>query len=63
MTYQGKQLIRDEDNDVAWVKLFSILTDFSFLAKVQKVLEIRVNFIMSFFREVRYALLTKKLKL
>jgi hypothetical protein len=46
--HQGKQLIRVEDNDVAWVKLFSILTDFSFLAKVQKVLEIRVNFIMNF---------------
>jgi hypothetical protein len=48
MTYQGKQLIRVEDNDVAWVKLFSILTDFRFLAKFQKVLEIHVNFIMSF---------------
>ena len=28
---------------VTWVKVFSILTDFSFLAKVQTVFEIRVN--------------------
>ena len=44
-----------------WVKVFSILTDFSFLGKVQTVLEIRVN-LMSFFSGGEVCIFDKEIK-
>jgi hypothetical protein len=45
-----------------WVKVFSILTDFSFLTKVQTVLEIRVNLMSFFFSVSEVRIFDKEIK-